>query len=94
MKLLPEKWVARTPILSVLLLEAANVSQITRMWTERSAEGQSVLGWISVNMALWLWLNFYLTFNRAQKFAIYGTVLGIAINSLVILSVLYFRHFT
>ena len=94
MGLLPEKWVARTPILSVLLLEAANVSQITRMWTERSAEGQSVLGWVSVNMALWLWLNFYLTFNRAQKFAIYGTILGITINSLVILSVLYFRYFT
>jgi len=86
------KLVGLTPILSVGLLEAANASQLFRMWTERTAEGQSLYGWMCVNIALVLWLNFYLTFNREQKFAIWGTVLGIVMNSLVIGSVVWFRY--
>jgi uncharacterized protein with PQ loop repeat len=86
------KWVGRTPILTTLLLEAANISQVTRMWTERTAEGQSITAWIMVNLALLLWLNFYLTFTPEQKWAIWGTTAGIFLNSLVILSVVYFRY--
>lgn len=86
------KFVALTPILSVSLLETANAAQLVRMWTERSAEGQSLWGWMCVNLALILWLNFYFTFNKEQKFAIWGTKLGILMNSMVILSVIWFRY--
>jgi uncharacterized protein with PQ loop repeat len=84
--------VDKTPLISVALLEAANIQQLIRMWTERTAAGQSLTAWVTVNIALWLWLNFYLTFNRQNKFAIWGTALGILMNALVCLSVLFFRY--
>lgn len=87
------KVVDKTPIVTVFLLEGANIQQMWRMWTERSAEGQSITGWLSVNVALWLWLNFYLVFNRENKFAIWGTAVGIVLNALVVLTVVYFRWF-
>jgi len=86
------KVVDKTPIVTVFLLEGANIQQMWRMWTERSAEGQSITGWLSVNIALWLWLNFYLVFNRENKFAIWGTAVGIVLNALVVLTVVYFRY--
>lgn len=86
------KVVDKTPIVTVFLLEGANIQQMWRMWTERSAEGQSITGWLSVNVALWLWLNFYLVFNRDNKFAIWGTAVGVVLNALVVLTVVYFRY--
>ena len=87
------KLVDKTPVVTVFLLEGANVLQIWRMIVERSAEGQSITGWLSVNVALFLWLNFYLVFNRENKFAIWGTAVGIVLNALVVLTVVYFRYF-
>ena len=84
--------VDKTPFVAVLLLEFANIQQLIRMWTEWTAAGQSLWGWVCVNIALWLWLNFYLTFNRENKFAVYGTAFGIFMNSMVIATVLLFRH--
>lgn len=80
-----------TPLLAVILLEAANVNQLWRMWSIRSSEGQSIWGWICVNVALILWCNFY----RYHKhwIAFYATLFGIFMNSLVIFSVVYFRRF-
>ena len=86
------KVIQNVPIVSVALLELANLQQLIRMWSEWTAAGQSVGGWLSVNAALWLWLLFYLVFNREQKFAIWGTVVGIAMNSFVVLTVLFFRY--
>lgn len=84
--------VEKTPILTVLLLEGANIGQIIRMWTERTAEGQNLWSWVSVNIALLLWLNFYLVFNREQKFAIWATAAGVFLNACVIASVIWFRY--
>lgn len=84
--------VDKTPILTTILLEAANVQQLYRMWTERTAAGQSITAWMSVNIALLLWLNFYLVFNRDNKYAIWGTTVGVLLNSLVIATVAYFRY--
>lgn len=83
--------VSKTPLITTFLLEWANLSQLWRMWGEGTAEGQSLMGWVSVNLALILWLNFYLTFNRDQKFAIWGTAFGIGMNTAVIGTVLWFR---
>ncbi len=86
------KVVDKTPIITTFLLEAANVQQLWRMWTEWTAAGQSITAWLSVNIALWLWLNFYLVFNRENKFAIVGTSIGIGLNACVILTVVLFRY--
>ncbi len=86
------KVVDKTPIITVCLLEGANLQQLWRMWTEHTSAGQSVTAWLSVNIALWLWLNFYLVFNRENKFAIWGTAIGIFLNALVMLTVVYFRY--
>jgi hypothetical protein len=86
------KLVGFTPIITTGLLEGANVSQIYRMWSTHTAAGQSLWAWLLVNLALMLWLNFYLVFNREQKFAIWGTVVGIGLNWIVIFSVIIFRY--
>lgn len=86
------KLVDKTPLVSVALLEIANIQQLWRIWTEWTAAGQSIGGWLCVQIALWLWLNFYLTFNRDNKFAIYGTALGIVMNASVLVSVVLFRY--
>jgi uncharacterized membrane protein YbaN (DUF454 family) len=85
--------VQRTPMVTVFLLEGANISQLWRMWTEHSALGQSVQGWILVNLALVLWLNFYRVClpPGQRRWAIVSTGIGWCLNMAVILSVLYFR---
>lgn len=89
------KVVDKTPLVAVGLLEAANIQQLYQMWVvSHTAAGQSLTGWMTVNVALWLWTNFYLVFNRENKYAIAGTALGILMNSLVILTIVYFRYIT
>ena len=56
--------VSKTPIVTVFLLEAANIGQVIRIWTERSVAGQNLWSWISVGLALLFWLNFY---HNARK---------------------------
>lgn len=86
-------WVLRTPILSVLLLELANIQQLWQMWVvDWSADGQSLTGWLCVQVALWLWLNFYYVITPDAKWAIRGTTLGIVLNMAVCLSVVYWRY--
>lgn len=87
-----KSWVKHTPIVTTLLLEAANVQQIGRMWTEKTAAGQSLGGWVCVNLALILWFNWYRVFTPDQKIAKYSTLVGITINFMVIMSIVYFRY--
>lgn len=42
------KVVAKTPLVTTLLLENANVQQLWRMWHEHTAAGQSLWGWLLV----------------------------------------------
>lgn len=88
------KWVARYPFVTTLLLEAANVQQMWQMWmVDHGAEGQSLTGWLSVQAALWLWLNYYRVMVRGNGIAFWCQALGIAINMAVCLSVVYWRYF-
>jgi hypothetical protein len=84
--------VSKTPIITTLLLEYANVGQLLRMWTVRSALGQNLYSWIAVQIALWLWLNFYITMLPEAKFAKWATIAGITLNLAVVLTVAYFRY--
>lgn len=86
------KWVSKTPLITTFLLEAANLQQLWRMWTTWTAAGQSISAWVSVNLALLLWLNFYRVITPNEKFAIWGTAIGVCLNTLVILTVAFFRY--
>ena len=85
--------VGKTPLLTTVLLEYANAGQLYRMWTERTAAGQSLWSWMSVGTALWLWCNFYRVCCPKEKFALGCTAFGVFMNGLVIATVIYFRYF-
>ncbi len=87
------KWVLFTPIITTFLLEYANVGQLWRMWSERSALGQNVWSWIAVQVALWLWLNYYRVVvpGGTRSWAFRATVVGCLLNAAVIGTVWYFR---
>lgn len=87
-----ETIVEKTPVLTTILLESANVGQLYRMWSEWTADGQSLVAWICVNAALMLWLNFYRVCTPEQRWAIWATAFGVAMNSTVILTVILFRY--
>lgn len=84
--------VRRSPLVTVVLLEWANVQQVARMVAERSAEGQSLVGWAAVSAALVLWANFYRVCCPQERTAFWTTVLGIVMNAGVIGTVVYFRY--
>lgn len=83
-------WIARIPLITTLLLESANASQLVRMWREHSALGQSILGWSMVNLALILWFIYYRVMLPNQKLPQYCTAFGIAMNAAVIGTAAYF----
>jgi hypothetical protein len=84
-----DAFLEKSPIITTVLLESANVLQLCRMVTEHSALGQNAWAWISVNVALWLWVNFY--YQKKLGTAGITTLLGVSINALVILTVSYYR---
>lgn len=84
--------VAKSPLVTAALLEAANVQQLWRMWREQTADGQSMTAWMSVGAALLLWCNYYRVICPKEKFALYCTMFGVFMNALVILTVCYFRY--
>jgi len=87
------KYVKYTPLVTVLFLESANVEQIYRMWSEQTAAGQSLLGWFSVWCALVLWANYYRVIApKENRSAFWVTMFGIGMNSVVMLTVIYFRY--
>jgi uncharacterized protein with PQ loop repeat len=87
------RYVEYTPIITVFLLEYANIGQLWRMWTQHSALGQNVWSWVSVNVALWLWLNYYRVMvpNGLRSWAARATIVGIVLNAAVIGSVGYWQ---
>lgn len=84
--------VKHTPIATTILLEGANVQQLWRMWTEHTAAGQSLTGWMCVGIALALWYNWYRVFTPEQLIAKYSTLVGITLNLAVVLTVVHFRY--
>ena len=84
------KVITYSPVIAQLLLEWANVSQLIRMWTERTAAGQSLIAWFSVNAAILLFINYY----RVLKLRVpmWSAVAGFSFNCAVIVTVVYFRY--
>lgn len=85
--------VDKFPLGTTVLLEGANAAQLIRMWTEKSALGQSVIGWSLVWLALVMWFTYYWVTVPEKKLPRYCTGFGILVNSSVVLTVIYFRSF-
>jgi hypothetical protein len=86
------RWVSYTPFITTCLLEAANVGQIERMWLYRTAAGQNIASWCCVNLALWLWGNWYRVITPDQWIPRLTIKVGITLNTAVILTAAYFRY--
>jgi hypothetical protein len=86
------RYAKHIPFVTTGLLEGANVSQLHRMWTERTSAGQSIGGWALVWLALVFWLTYYIVMLPNEKAPRWCTALGIVINSCVIFTVIYFRY--
>jgi uncharacterized protein with PQ loop repeat len=81
----------RAPIVATILLEYANVGQLIRMWTYKTAAGQSLTAWFAVFLALCCYNQFYRIVTPEQIWARRMSFVGILMNSAVCLTVLYFR---
>lgn len=79
-----------TPLITTAMFETANTLQMVQMWRKHSALGQSLASWVMVNIALWLWLNFYYVKTPNERNAIIATKIGIVINAAVVATVAYF----
>jgi len=86
------QWMNKAPVVSSILLEGANLGQLVRMWTEKTAAGQSLISWCMVSAALCIYLQFYRVCTPGQKWAVRMTAFGVAFNAAVILTVVWFRY--
>lgn len=80
-----------SPILTSIFIEGGVISQLLRMWGEGAAADQSLIGWILVWCALLLWFNWYRVFTPEQKWAKWSTIGGLAINTVAIFTVIWYR---
>ncbi len=86
-----KKWVSRTPVISAVLVESANLSQLNRIWAEHSAQGQSLQAWLCVGLALLVRWNFYrvtLPDHRLARICVIGSMV---LNTALIASVVWFN---
>lgn len=74
------------PVASSVLIESGQCGQLYRMWTQHTAAGQNVWGYVSILVALVLWC-FYHRRNKA-KTALYVTMLSCVILMAVIVTIL------
>lgn len=81
-----------TPVATMFMIESANIQQVVQMFIQKSSEGQSISGWICIIIALLMWANFYRLFNPEQKMAFWSALVGVFINTFVVLTIIYFRY--
>ena len=79
------------PVLATLLIEAASLGQIARMFQERSSAGQSFVSYLLLILALVLWERFYAIRTPDEKPAVWTARASILVNILVASCVLYYR---
>lgn len=83
--------IPRIPLVTSFIFATAYVSQVVRMWSERSALGQSVFGWVQVGVALVLFYIYYREMLPDQKLPRYCTVFEIVLVLGIIGTTIYFR---
>ena len=82
--------VGKTPIVTVMLLEGANLGHIYKMWSQQSSLGQNSLSLLAVGVALVFWMNFYRVNCPGEKFAFWATFVGVMLNCSVTATALWF----
>lgn len=85
--------IAKTPLVTCLLMEWGNLGQIFQMMMTQSAKSQNLLSWWTIHLALWLWYNYYRVVTPDQKLTIRITLLGIFIQGLGTLTVSWFKFY-
>lgn len=86
------KAVKQVPLITMFLFDGGAIGQIIRMWTVRSALGQSLISWIGVSFGLFLWVNYYRIMTPELKLPRYSALFSACINSCVWLTIIYFRY--
>lgn len=85
------KIVSKFPIIAGILFFINSTSQIIKIWTDHSSKDQSLTGWISLTIALFLFLIFYKVCCPKEKYAFWSTVIEILTNLFLIISVIIFK---
>lgn len=68
------------------------LGQIWHMWSQHTAAGQSLVGWLELWLALWAYWHFYRTCCPKETIAIWSVFAEIVVNWFVILSVIRFQY--
>ena len=87
------KMVEYTPFVTVLIFETGKISQFLRVLFERSAAGQSMIGWALSILGLMLWYNFYRVLSPERLIAKRSTLVGMTMNVAMLAIIAYFRYF-
>lgn len=70
----------------------SDISQIVRMFTEQSAAGQSLWGWISITQALILYAVFFRIETPDKKLVFWCTMVNGFVVSLIAVTIVFFRY--
>jgi hypothetical protein len=84
--------VSKTPLAAIPFFCWFSVKQIVQMWSEYTAAGQNLAGWVFLWLALLMFLNFYRVCCPKEKLAFWGTVVEVLVVSGGLLTVAYFRY--
>lgn len=75
------------PMLASVLIEAGNLGQLYRMWTQHSALGQNVWSYVAVLAALIMWLLYY-RFRLGRTLAYYVTWIAVFMMAAIIVTII------
>lgn len=66
--------------------------QLYRMWSQQTAAGQSLAGWIGLWAALWAYWHFYRVCAPQERVAIWTVGAELVVNAAVIATVFWFQR--
>ena len=84
--------VSKTPLIATSIFMVADSSQIVRMFSEGSAKGQSLWGWLSIIIALSMYAIFFRVKTPNERLAFWCTVANVIVVSFIAITVVYFRY--
>lgn len=91
MEIFSPKIVSKFPVIAGILFFSNSLSQIIRIWINHSSKDQSLIGWISLTITLWILLIFYKICCPKEHYMFWSTVVEILVNLFLILSILMFK---
>lgn len=86
------RFVAKTPLLSFVLIEGGALGQIARMLREGTAAGQNLWSWIAVAVMLCFWFNYYRVMTPKLILPRFTAGIGVVINLGICATIVFFRY--